>query len=33
MPAPPDIAVEGKLLGKEVTAENLEEIMSELLPE
>lgn len=33
MPEPPNIAVEGRLLGKEVTAEKLEEIISELLTE
>ena len=33
MPGPPNLTVEGRLLGKEVTAENLEEIISELLPE
>jgi len=33
MPDPPDLAVEDRLLGKTVTAEMLEELLMELLPE
>ena len=33
MPNPPNMAVENMLLGKEVTAEKLEETLAELLPE
>lgn len=33
MPGPPDIAVEGRLLGKYIAAEKLEEIIMELIPE
>jgi len=33
MPGPPDIAVEGRLLGRDITAEKLEEILMELIPE
>ena len=33
MPVPPNIAVTDRLLGKDVTADKLEEILMELLPE
>ena len=33
MPSPPNMAVEDTLLGKEVTAEKLEYILMELMPE
>ncbi|WP_161486063.1 hypothetical protein [Desulfotomaculum copahuensis] len=33
MPDPPNLAVEDRLLGKEITAEKLEEILMELLPD
>ncbi|MDA8335155.1 MAG: hypothetical protein M0Z41_09235 [Peptococcaceae bacterium] len=33
MPAPPDIAVNDTLLGKNVTAGQLEKILMQLLPE
>ena len=32
MPEPPNIAVGDRLLGREITAEKMEEIVSELLP-
>lgn len=33
MPVPPNIAMEDKLLGKDITAGKLEEILMELIPE
>jgi hypothetical protein len=33
MPDPPNLAVEDRLLGKNVTAEQLEKVLAELLPD